>query len=264
MIHIHKLLACVALLSSPMVIAQPVPAQIVVVGTYHFSNPAKDIGNMQADDVFKPQRQLELEAISRQLQVFKPDKVAVEWPADITSERYARFREGNLPESRNEVVQLGYRLASALNLEDVYGLDVEGDFPWEEVKEWAEKHDQAYRTKALEEEIQTTSAVMTERQASSSIAEVLLYMNEPEMIAGGHQFYSRMLDFGANDEQPGVALLSSWYTRNFEICARMVQLLQPGEKMVVFYGAGHAYLLRQCITEYPGADLVELSTLLFR
>ena len=87
-------------------------------------------------------------------------------------------------------------------------------------------------------------------------------MNEPETIARSHKFYPLMLDFGAGDEQPGVALLSSWYTRNFEVCARMVQLVRPGEKLIVFYGQGHAYLLRQCIDEYPGAELVELSTLL--
>jgi len=32
----------------------------------------------------------------------------------------------------------------------------------------------------------------------------------------------------------------------------------PGRsRAVVFYGEGHAYLLRQCIIEAPGVDLVE-------
>ena len=41
------------------------------------------------------------------------------------------------------------------------------------------------------------------------------------------------------------------------ICARMVQLAQPGDRIVVLYGSGHAFLLRQCAAQTPGFRLVE-------
>jgi hypothetical protein len=36
-----------------------------------------------------------------------------------------------------------------------------------------------------------------------------------------------------------------------------VQLAKPGGRIVVFYGSGHAFFLRQCVTEMPGFKLVE-------
>ena len=51
--------------------------------------------------------------------------------------------------------------------------------------------------------------------------------------------------------------LTAWYRRNFLICANLLQLSRPGDRIVVFYGAGHAFLLRQCVQETPGFKLVE-------
>lgn len=68
---------------------------------------------------------------------------------------------------------------------------------------------------------------------------------------------SRSRRFGQGDEQPGVALNAAWGERNLAICARLLQSLPPGARAVVFYGAGHAYLLRRCIAEAPGVRLVE-------
>ncbi|HEY0302433.1 MAG TPA: DUF5694 domain-containing protein [Rhizomicrobium sp.] len=39
-------------------------------------------------------------------------------------------------------------------------------------------------------------------------------------------------------------------------CPRL-GLSRPGDRIVVFYGAGHAFLLRQCVAGTPGFALVE-------
>jgi hypothetical protein len=36
-----------------------------------------------------------------------------------------------------------------------------------------------------------------------------------------------------------------------------VQRAKPGDRVVVFYGSGHAFLLRQCVSEMPGYRLIE-------
>jgi hypothetical protein len=93
--------------------------------------------------------------------------------------------------------------------------------------------------------------------AKGSIGKTLRYINEPARIADGYAFYQDMLRIGAGDEQPGAALKAGWEKRNDEICARLVQLAQPGDRIVVLYGAGHAFLLRQCVAQMPGFELVE-------
>ena len=112
----------------------------MIVGTFHFSNPGQDQHNVQADDVLTPTRQNQLQSISKSLLRFHPTVVAVEWPAELVNERYAKFKTGDLPVSRNEVVQLGFRLAKDAGIQSVYGIDVDGDFPYEPVQAWAQQH----------------------------------------------------------------------------------------------------------------------------
>jgi hypothetical protein len=252
-------LLCVCALSQ----AAPV-TEVIVVGTYHFSNPGKDQHNIAAVDVMTPERQGQLAAITEALARFKPTKVAVEWPAELTAERYAKYRDDTLPPSPNEVVQLGFRLAKTMKLDTVAGIDVEGDFPYEGVAAFAEKSGRAATLEAMHAEVAQRVAAVEAAQKSGTIAAALRLMNSPESVQRDHALYMAFLPYGRGDEQPGAALASAWYARNLGICARLVQQLKPGDRAVVFYGAGHAYLLKRCVTEMPGYRLVEANDYLPR
>ena len=76
---------------------------VMVLGTYHMANPGLDLANVRADDVLKPQRQKELEALSVALAEFKPTKVVVERIArtpELLDHRYAEFRPADLTTNR--------------------------------------------------------------------------------------------------------------------------------------------------------------------
>ena len=113
------------------------PVEVMVVGVFHMSNPGHDIHNLKVDDVLEPKRQGEIAALTDALARFKPTKVGVEWPADLVAERYKQYLSGTYPPSRNEVVQLGFRLAKTVSAE-IYSLDADGDFPYERLKNFAE------------------------------------------------------------------------------------------------------------------------------
>ena len=232
-------------------------AQVVVVGTYHFSNPGLDQHNIKADDVLKPERQREIEEIVRSLGAYKPTFVGVEWPAAIVDERYPKYLDGTLAPSRNEVVQLGFRLAKQSGLDKMHGLDVPGDFPFEPVKKWAQANGRMGMIDELMVAGERETAKVTAMQENGTIGDILRYMNQPESIAANHSAYPTMLLFGRGEEQPGVALLSSWYTRNLAICARLLQALKPDDRAVVFFGQGHVYLISQCLDEAPGVERVD-------
>jgi len=258
-------LLCLLLPLQPATAAdQPIdaPAQVMIVGTYHFSNPGRDQHNVRSDDVLTPERQQQLDAIAKGLLRFQPTLVAVEWPADVVDQRYAEFRAGKLPTSRNEVVQLGFRLAKGAGISAVHGIDADGDFPYEAVQAWAEKNGAMDRLNATQEKIEATANKLSALQHSSTIAAALHEMNQPENIAQDYASYASLLHYGSGSEQPGVKLLAAWQTRNLEICARLVQSLHPGARAVVFYGAGHSFLLRQCVSQTPGLQLVEANSFL--
>lgn len=248
-------------LAAPFALAAE-PARVLIVGTYHLSNPGQDLNNVQAVDVTTPERQAQLQAIADALARFEPNVVAIEWPADIADTRYRQFLEGSLPPSTSEAVQLGFRLARQRGLERVHGIDVRGEFPFQAVQEWAMANGKAGEFGAAMQQAQATTLKITELQASHSIGGVLREINAPESLEQDHGMYMQLLRYGAGDEQPGVALNAAWEQRNLAICARLLQALQSGDRAVVFYGHGHAYLLNRCIRDTPGVELVEANDFL--
>jgi len=232
------------------------PVQVMVVGVFHMSNPGRDMANIAAPDPTTPQRLAEIIRVVDGLNRFRPTAVATEWPAATVAERYAKYQAGTLPPSKNEVVQLGFRLGKLAGAR-VYGADMDGDFPFGPVAEYAGAHGMGGVIETAMSEIQAEVQAASKRLAAGTIGAELRHMNDPAMIAQGNSFYARLLTVGGGDQQPGADLVAAWGQRNLRICARIVQESKPGDRVVVIFGAGHAYLLRRCFAETPGFVLVE-------
>ena len=144
------------------------------------------------------------------------------------------------------------------------GVDVDGEFPFDAVDAYAKAHGQARLLEQAGTQVQTMARRQERLLASGGVAAALRYLNDPERLKGDNGFYRTMLKVGAGREQPGAALLTAWYQRNFRICANLIQGARAGDRMVVFYGSGHAFLLRQCVQETPGFELVEPNAYLGR
>jgi hypothetical protein len=256
---IPLLVASLALLA-----ALPLHAtDVMILGTYHMANPGRDLHNLKSDDVLAPKRQAELAAVADGLARFKPTLVAVESAAEkgvpTPVAHYREYLDGGLAESRNETVQVGFRLAKKVGLEQVWGIDVDGDFPFEAVQAFADDGRPELKAKleelgaGIERSLRELGAVLE----NGSIGQGLRLTNDPRRLLRDNAFYFEMLRFGAGDRQPGATLLSSWQARNNAICARLVQIAGPQDRVVVLYGSGHAFLLRQCVAQMPGYRLVE-------
>jgi hypothetical protein len=89
------------------------------------------------------------------------------------------------------------------------------------------------------------------------IRSTLRLTNSPAWLVKVNAVYPLMLRVGGGDDQPGAALLKAWHGPNFRICANLVQHAKLRGRIVVFIGAGHELLLRQCISQSPGFKLVE-------
>jgi hypothetical protein len=250
--------ATLVLCSAPLATfaAEPAkPVEVMVVGVFHMSNPGRDIHNLKVDDVLEPKRQGEIAALTDALARFKPTKVGVEWPADLVAERYKQYLAGTLSPSRNEVVQLGFRLAIAGA--EVYSLDADGDFPYERLKNFAETRGFSGLLDEMNAMVQRDVDEQARLLAQKGVSADLRFLNDPAHLKNDNAFYRNLLRIGLDGDQPGADLTASWYHRNFLICANLLQLAKPGERIVIFFGAGHAFLLRQCVTETPGFKLVE-------
>lgn len=260
---------------APQSASQPTPApvQVMVLGAYHFGNPGLDIANVAADDPTSPRRQAELARVADALARFRPTKVMVErvgaGPRGEVA-GYAAFTPADLRTDKDEGVQIGYRLAHRLGHRAVYGIDERGGpgkpdyFPFGPLSAWAEAHGRGDRVRAVPALAQAQVRRMEAAQRRS-IADALLFANSPAANDGMQRDAGyALLSVGAKDEQPGAELNGAWYLRNAKIFAKLTQAAEPGDRVLVVFGAGHGWWLRHFARETPGFVSVDPTPFLRR
>ena len=238
--------------------------EILVLGTYHMSNPGRDIYNMQADDVQSPRRQQEIAQLIEVLKRFHPTKIAIE--ADIESQRvgreYSDYVEGKYTLSRSEVDQIGYRLAKELGHHAVYPVNVEGEFPIQRVANYAKANGRAEKFDAMKASWGTLVKEQDDFLQSHTVLEMLEYMNSDSRAAKDMALYYATVPYGEPGDYAGPDLLALWYQRNIRIYHNIVTLIEsPNDRILVIYGAGHLGWLRQDIANDATVKLRKLADL---
>lgn len=264
--NIALILLC--LLLSPTLRAQsdkPAPIQVMILGTYHFANPGLDLHDIKAQSVLTPQRQKELEDIATRLAKFNPTKIAVEalsTQPDLSARSYAEFTPAKLTSDPDESVQIGFRLAQRLGQKTVYGIDEQSKtidyFPYEKVQAYAKAHGQTAILDQMQASAEAMMKKMEAAQNTTPIRLMLASLNEPARVRSDHDdFYYKLLALGDQKEQAGAELNAAWFQRNAKIFAKLIHVAQPGDRILVVFGSGHAFWLRHLTENMPGFSLVE-------
>lgn len=258
---------CILAASATLMAQTPAPApiQVMVLGSYHFGNPGMDLHNMKAESVLTPERQKELEDIATRLAKFNPTKIAVEAISDqpdYSTRKYAEFTPAKLTSDPDERVQIAYRLAQHLGHKSVYGIDEQSEtidyFPFDKVQAYAKSHDKTAMLDGMQAAVEKTMTEMEAAQKTKPIRTLLAEMNEPARVRSDHDdFYYGLLPLGDQKEQPGAELNAAWYQRNAKIFAKLTQVARPGDRVLVVFGAGHGFWLRELAQNTPGFTLVE-------
>jgi Family of unknown function (DUF5694) len=242
--------------------AEPAPpVEVMVLGTYHFGNPGRDLHNIKTEDVTAPKRQQEIAAIARALESFRPTRILVERVVaspDLVDPKFAAFTPAALLSNPDERVQIGYRLAHQLKHGKVYGIDEQpgpGEpdyFPFGKVAAFAKANGMQPRIDSLMAQGAAITRNIEAKQASASVAELLIDQNDPAGAASRIDIYYGLLAVGDADQQPGADLNAMWYLRNAKIFAKLIKVAQPGDRLLVVYGSGHNYWLRHFASSTPG------------
>ena len=237
-------------------------AQILLVASYHFDNPNLDVFNMATDDVLSPKRQAEIQTVVEKLAHFQPTKIAVEQNItkqerlnELYSEYCQKMNSGIPSEKRNEIIQLGFRLAQLLGHQQVYAIDVQQDLDFETVMKYAAENGQAAMIEALQASGQNAVSEFAERQENSSVGELLYWFNEEASLAENHRIYVDLLRIGKAPDYVGVKLVQDWYSRNLKIFNELCQIAEENSRILVFYGQGHIPIIRQTILDSSHLEL---------
>lgn len=230
----------------------PPMAEVLVLGTYHMDNPGRDIFNMEADDVLAPKRQAEIRELLDVLTRFHPTKIAIEADSDSPKiKQYQDYLAGKYELGRDERDQIGFRLAKELNLPKIYGIDADGDFPYLAIQDYAKAHGREKELESLMEQVGKRVRDENEFLKSHSVLQMLLRMNSSEAVRRGLAGYAMFAHFGEEYNYPGARLLTEWYRRNMRIHTHLLNVIEPGDRVLVIFGAGHLGLLRQAVQTDP-------------
>lgn len=246
----------------------PEPIQVMIVGSSHFDNPGLDLNNVVVDPVTTPAKQSELAAVAEGLRRFHPTAVALERVAEdkttLLDQVYPSFQPSMLLTNADERYQIAYRLANLEGLSRVYAIDERPEeggrdyFPFDKVQAWFTARHREAEFETLNAPAAAYAADLSERQKHETLGQLLAEDSSPDHPIGGNMaLYYGLLKFGDGAEQPGAELNAAWYERNAKIFTKLMTVARPGDRIVVVFGAGHAYWLRHFVQNTPGFQLVE-------
>lgn len=234
-------------------------AQVLVIGTYHMSNPGLDAISVRADDVLAARRQAEIEQLAEKLARFRPTRVAVEIPPgrDSTANAlYRRYLQGGYSLDRTEMQQLGFRIARRAGLPRIYGVDYDLDVNVAAVMVWALTHGQPELATAAQRLSTRLLAEADSMMKHASVGAIVAALNSARADSA-HGIYMAALRVGADTSYPGAAMTARWYERNLRITSNILRLVEsPTDRVLVIIGAAHGPILRELLARVPGVQVV--------
>lgn len=237
---------------------------LLMLGSYHMSNPGADQFNLESDDVLAPKRQVEIEALVKKLAAFKPTKVAVEAPYgdSATVARYKDYLAGKRELRRSEEEQIGFRLAKMLGHETIYPIDVRMDLsqPGLEQVIGSDPAKHGARMGSMEQLGKTAIAQMDSWLKEGTVSDMLYEMNRPEFLDLNYQLYLRIfLPTVAGSNYAGADLVATWYQRNLRIMSNLHQIdCGPEDRVFIIYGQGHIPLFERIAEDSPYFEVMDV------
>lgn len=224
------------------------PAQVMLIGTFHFNDPGKDIVKVEDVDVLSEESQQYLQEFTRRLAEFKPTRVLLEFdPAneDMINQRYNDYLADTYELGVNEIYQLGFRIARESGLKAVQSFD-HRELHWqaEAMFEYAKQHDSP-EMKVFNESIERFTREESHARATENLRGLLMRSNDDEQDRLNMDLYLATNVIGAGDGYSGADASASWWQRNFRMYANIQKVAQPGERIIAIGGSGHTAILKQ-------------------
>jgi Family of unknown function (DUF5694) len=225
-------------------------SQIMILGTYHMDNAGLDTYNTKADDVLTERRQKEIDQVLDKLERYQPTKIAIEgqYNEDYWTKRYHDYLAGNYRLGRNEVEQIGFKLAQRLHHTDIYPVDYQ---MWMDGRVPAEIADPVMKPKpsppSNEPPEPTPDWIRRAEQLfkTSTVFEYLRYLNSDAARRPDHSSsFDLLLPTDGNAPYRRTDLLTNWYKRNLRIFTNIDRITKfPGDRILLMIGSEHLTIL---------------------
>ncbi len=249
------------------------PLQVLLVGTSHWNNyqsEGLDVAQTNEVDILSDKYQNELSEIVQKIERFKPDKIFVERTLDYQPKLDSLYKLYQTTawgeDKRNEIYQLGFRLAKKLGHKKVYGIDYLGtQFPYDSLMTAMESAKQTKLMSSFQnglKEYETNYNKLTSQQ--SPLKDILFFLNDKKQRNIDLSFYlSGTNQGGSLDNSVGSFLASEWIKRNIYSYGLLQKYTEADDRRImVVMGTSHIAVLKSLMTYHPTWETVELKEIM--
>jgi hypothetical protein len=266
-------------ISDPDIFIGKHKAKAMVLGVFHFDDPGLDSYKPKYPfNILDERRQKELELLLVSMSEYKPTKILLELDRieldSIINIRFQNYLIGvfNIDDKSNEIYQIGFRLAKKLGHKKVYCSDAAAEWFGVEL-DWDNYDTDAYlKSKGQYEKVNRYDYQAFYERSDSlktviALTDYLAILNNPDDRLKDHQAYltTSVLE-GAGDNYVGADAVAKWYRRNLRIFANAYDLTDfaKEERLLLIYGSGHVWQLRQFFIDSPDFEYVEANDYLVK
>lgn len=233
-------------------------SNIILMGTFHFP------GNL---DIYSLEIQEELECIVTEIAKLKPNKIALEMPYNLQSELDAFFDKFNfnmIADSNNfhlgdmmrrgqkssycydnEIVQIGFRLATMLGISSIYGVDVDIEMS-DELVSIVMPHVQTNLNKL--------NQFAKKFSMDNTLKTNIFLHNNDEYVKLDHECYISTNKINLGNYEGSNCILP-WYERNIKKISNLQNINEKDDTIFVLIGSSHLKILRELIESDPSMKL---------
>lgn len=250
--------------------AQP-KIKVYLLGTFHFAQTDSTY------DVLSEQHQRSIAKLCESIQRHRPDKVFVERMPEFEYQNrvdslYQVYRAGQFKPRRNEIYQVGFRVAKALGHPTIYQCDHPGMYGtyYQQCLEYAEKNGQM---DILNAKAKGTTQTLEDRINNDSLfrkldlLDYLKWLNSEPLQRASHAHYinvypqvgyTDVFDTKRDDNYfLGSELTADWYRRNIKIYSKMIAQLDYSEQAIfLLIGNDHVPIIRHLFESNPWFEVV--------
>ena len=231
-------------------------ARVMILGVAHLASRRDVHNSVFQDSPLSPTRQAQIDDIVRHLARFHPTKVLIEKTMGDTAitNHYRRYLAAPSALAPDESYQFGFKLAALAGDSAIYPINTYGpsliDDSSASGKRMAKFLDANFTTVSTPA-FQAYLARSDTLQLHGTYLDLLRYLNTDGAIRANASVYSVLVGMGRDADSAGSAWVSQWYARNCYIFSNMLSVIRPGDRVVVIYGQGHEYLLREFVRLNP-------------
>lgn len=254
--------------------------EVLLLGTYHFGGSTSDSIKVTNDNILSIKTQKELEVLLSKLEEFKPEKIYVEnehHQQMFWDSIYIEHKNGKELTIKNELYQIGIKLAARLNLKAGitcvdWQIKPEETFAEKEYGKFLESMNNYYSSNydtipeiqsEYEEKILQEIKTFNTRIPSLELIDVFRTLNSKSYL--DKMFYgniSSLLDI--DQHKMNIVWSQNNMIRNVNIYQNIIQDILKNKPMrvLILYGAGHIKALKDYLDAHPAVRIIETTNIL--